>query len=520
MKMVVLTLLALLLLPLVKAQSPIGYEFLDNKTVLHSWNPNDDYYFDTDSGLQFTNNYQEYWSRNIFCLGWKTSSWNYKCNDNITFDWTILTDNTTYWEAVGYKDTTIENRDVRIALRYYLHLNDTRLTVQPFVKNIDTQDINNDLRFVWKATDINIGSEYENNTAFIGDKYFYYLNGTTLNELYNNNLAYGKYVLEKDSDWLGLWWNTALNDKLLVQAESGQYNAPVTLLIDTVGLNSGQNKTTLIYWKDAPCAGVFGDKSFNSKGIPSDFAQFYDGNNTNHRITCHRSSDCPTNISPGLCAQPQNKSFVRCLLQQRNNGTPFSTISQTANGNECSNNDDSGDWAEAWVDIPHNNLTDFRCRLQRNVFADPCSIEPCCKLSFYPNFQKQDDWWNNNHTPFIDNFTFTQNTNNQTCSYDFGDEDGDLENTSKTNIFWFIAGERHNPFDGLLTINSSNPNQCCIQTFDDVFETGNEAVICSQDNTFFPIQKKAIWPLAVFVGMITMGVFWNGKKKRPNETDR
>jgi len=49
----------------------IGYELLDNNKVVHIWNVHDDYYFNASSGIQFTNHFQEYWTRNIFCAGYK-----------------------------------------------------------------------------------------------------------------------------------------------------------------------------------------------------------------------------------------------------------------------------------------------------------------------------------------------------------------------------------------------------------------------------------------------------------------
>ena len=47
--------------------NPIGFEELDNGTVWHIWNTEDDYYFNATSGIQFTNHYNEYWAHNIFC---------------------------------------------------------------------------------------------------------------------------------------------------------------------------------------------------------------------------------------------------------------------------------------------------------------------------------------------------------------------------------------------------------------------------------------------------------------------
>jgi hypothetical protein len=48
----------------------VGFELLDDGDVLHIWNNLDHYYFDTDSGIQLTNHYDEYWSHNVLMLGY------------------------------------------------------------------------------------------------------------------------------------------------------------------------------------------------------------------------------------------------------------------------------------------------------------------------------------------------------------------------------------------------------------------------------------------------------------------
>jgi hypothetical protein len=58
--------LFLLMISVGFAATPVGYEFLDSGKVLHIWNEKDSYYFNTSSKMQFTNHYQEYWTRNIF----------------------------------------------------------------------------------------------------------------------------------------------------------------------------------------------------------------------------------------------------------------------------------------------------------------------------------------------------------------------------------------------------------------------------------------------------------------------
>ena len=58
----------------------VGYQYLDD--VIHIWNENNDYYFNSTSAIQLTNNYNDYWTRNILCFAYKTNEWNYQCTDD------------------------------------------------------------------------------------------------------------------------------------------------------------------------------------------------------------------------------------------------------------------------------------------------------------------------------------------------------------------------------------------------------------------------------------------------------
>ena len=64
----------------------LGYELLDNGSVFHMWNNHDSYYFNRSNGIQFTNHYQEFWTRNIFCIGYyNNDEWNIiKCADELS----------------------------------------------------------------------------------------------------------------------------------------------------------------------------------------------------------------------------------------------------------------------------------------------------------------------------------------------------------------------------------------------------------------------------------------------------
>jgi len=55
----------------------LGYELLNNGTVFHMWNQYDDYYFNRSNGVQFTNHYEEYWTKNVLMLGYYAGGqWN------------------------------------------------------------------------------------------------------------------------------------------------------------------------------------------------------------------------------------------------------------------------------------------------------------------------------------------------------------------------------------------------------------------------------------------------------------
>ena len=73
----------------------IGYEYLESD-ILHFWNDVDDYYLNLSSGIQFSNHHEEYWTHNIYCAGYKTTEWNYLCNDDLPIQLNVYSDNETY----------------------------------------------------------------------------------------------------------------------------------------------------------------------------------------------------------------------------------------------------------------------------------------------------------------------------------------------------------------------------------------------------------------------------------------
>jgi hypothetical protein len=234
----------------------ISYEFLDGGDVLHIWNKYDSYYFDTDTGIQLTNHYNEYWSHNVLMLGYyNNNQWNlmYRTDELSGFNKEIDTDNETYINVTMWKNLEYQGYDFRLAIRYYLGVDDNELTVIPHIKNIDQSDIPYVLGFGWEMKDIQIDMTTTGDYVDVNGT-MYYLN-QTLNNTYTDLSEAEFYLMENITDSqtksLYLKWNQTLTYKLQVKSRENQYNAPVTLFVRIGTLASGQEKYTKMYWYDA-----------------------------------------------------------------------------------------------------------------------------------------------------------------------------------------------------------------------------------------------------------------------------
>lgn len=234
----------------------VGYELIDSNQVLHIWNVEDDYYFNATSGMQFTNHYEDYWSKNIFCGGYYNAGiWNkLVCVDELPFSWSIETDNENYVNVTGYKDISYLAYDLRVALRYSLEKWDTRLTIIPYIKNIGDENILFDLGFAWNIRNIQIDMEEEDNVLEVYDLEDGFYGGINLNGLNAQNTSNIDAIWIKNNNTaenIFLDWNESLNYALQVAEVAGQYNSPITLFIKIGGLEIGQEKKTEIFWIDA-----------------------------------------------------------------------------------------------------------------------------------------------------------------------------------------------------------------------------------------------------------------------------
>jgi len=263
--------------------SNIGYELLDDGSVLHIWNKYDSYYFNTNSGIQLTNHYDEYWAHNVLMLGYYNNDvWNliYRTDELNGFNRDVDSDDETFVNATLWKDLSYGGYDFRLAIRYCLGVDDNELTVIPYIKNIDDEDIPYLLGFGWELQDIQVdmtetgdyievGNEsyllnktLDNSYANISSPIYCWNNTSNETEIcgYSDPVFYiMENITETTTESLYLRWDKDLNYKLLVKSRTGQYNAPVTLFIKVGSLNVGQEKYTEMFWYDAEQATYYFD---------------------------------------------------------------------------------------------------------------------------------------------------------------------------------------------------------------------------------------------------------------------
>ncbi len=340
-----------------------GYELLDDGDVLHIWNNLDNYYFDTDSGIQLTNHYNEYWSHNVLMLGYyNNDEWNliYRTDELNGFNKDIESDNESYVTATLWKDLNYAGYDFRLAIRYHLGVDDNELTVIPYIKNIDNEDIPYNLGFAWEIKDIQIDMTEEDDYIEI-DGTTYYLNEEDLDETYTNMDVPSFYIKEDTGDneeeSLYLRWDENLNYKVQVKSRSGQYNAPVTLGIKIGTLDVDQEKSTEIFWYDA-CKATYFYISYNAPfAWETNPSNMVDGNTSNYASTTtdREIETLDGNTFSDIDKGPISKVEIRCFGKYSGNeGPPIHEIRLKAlDGVHVFSPTTTGNWS-SWYDITNN----------------------------------------------------------------------------------------------------------------------------------------------------------------------
>jgi len=249
-------------------EQEIGYEFLDDNKVVHIWNTQDDYYFETEKGIQLTNHYKDYWTKNIFCVGFYNPSGNWierACADSFdSIDLIIETDNETYVKLSFAKDFEQEPIPLRLGTNYYLGLNDKNLTINLSTKNIGTHPFPQELGFAWKVTDWDIPHEGIGGDSIFINNVDYDLDGIfdlTFKDMQHSYFddELNETITEYDSyfrgyDWtkfLRVDWNKNLNYAVKLYGNGNQEDFYIALLINVGLFDAEQEKSTTFQWIDA-----------------------------------------------------------------------------------------------------------------------------------------------------------------------------------------------------------------------------------------------------------------------------
>lgn len=263
-----------LVLPSINSETApiIGYNIYNG--TLDIWNTQDHYFFNISSGIQLTNHYDDYWTHNIFCLGYyNTTDWvKIKCADELsTFNRSISTDNLTYVNATLWKDFTYSGYDFRFGIKYNLKTNDSNLSVIVYGKNMGGTTIPFELGFAWKIKDIEIPFRPLQDSVVINQT-TYRLDGNydlmlrnmtskTVNITYYNetNTSSSQNIYEPlpylrmsdTTQFLRLDWNPSLNYAVRFYSDGNQSNAYTMLMINAGTFTAGQEKSTTLQWIDA-----------------------------------------------------------------------------------------------------------------------------------------------------------------------------------------------------------------------------------------------------------------------------
>jgi len=239
--------------------SVIGYQLYDD--TLEIWNSKATYYFNRTSGIQWTEDEENYWTKNVFCLGeYIAGSWvKIKCADELgSFNKSISTDNSTYVNATLWKDFTHNGYDLRVGVRYNLKPSDNELPIIIYGKNKNSTAYPNKLGFMWKVKDIKIDSTLGdiiriNDSEYpLGDNLDIIFKDMSFTPEDNptRDIPYYYLVNEDGKKYIRLRWNENLNYDVKLYSDGNQENSYVALRINGGIFGANQEKSTTIFWKD------------------------------------------------------------------------------------------------------------------------------------------------------------------------------------------------------------------------------------------------------------------------------
>ena len=231
--------------------SALSYEYMANNSIVHFWNSYDDYYINLSSGIQLTNVYPDFWTKNVWCIWYiRGALSNEVCNDKVNMAMNITSDNSSFINVTGRRDVSIgaglNIRLLNFTLTYYLNDSSRNLSIINKIKNSGVNNLSGETGFRWIITNIKISNDTAND--------FLYINNTnfplsvpfnmTFRNLTNKMIYLGESVTD-GSLWLSWNWTTYF-------VSANEKN--VSLNISFGDLLSGQTKEMNFEWLDAMCS--------------------------------------------------------------------------------------------------------------------------------------------------------------------------------------------------------------------------------------------------------------------------
>lgn len=237
--------------------------------IFHIWNDIHSYYIN-DTGTQITNNYNNYYTHNVWCLWVNTSSgYQRRCSDGMNWTWANAT-GVGWVELNGTANYSEGSYSAIFRVRYYLADGYDSINITLDLKNTG-QNIS-DIYYGWLVKDIRIDDNETNNIIRGQDlnlSWHEYDLSKDLKLEFNENQMIRHYQLTNNDTSVAVdfWWDSK-NWKNNVEYDNipfklnlthslflNQYNTPVLLLLHIGSLNNGETAYTNFWWSDAILCG-------------------------------------------------------------------------------------------------------------------------------------------------------------------------------------------------------------------------------------------------------------------------
>ena len=240
----IIMVLVMINLAIAAEHNDTGIEFFNDTMVWHLWNEKDDYYIDSWTGIQLTNHYEQYWSHNVFCF--QTIQGGKFCADSFEWTWENSTDNTSYANLTGHTNIKVGAHDFDVTISYILYSNNKWIKIITTAKN-NKKTLEG--YFIWRIQDIQINMTMENDWAIIDDTNYSLHQNISLNF---TNLSSKKIYLKDNisQEYLYLGWKND-NYSVIINNETGQYNAPAELWLGPYTIEEDDVVTENFFWIDA-----------------------------------------------------------------------------------------------------------------------------------------------------------------------------------------------------------------------------------------------------------------------------